>query len=222
MRVFPDHPRARRSRFQLALACGHIGDHECEERMYRQVIAQATAPSEMTTPLLNLAETEMHARDLREAIEDYREAFRLCGFFPSRAETPALILWGLAVALDRAGELHEADEQAHRALEMVQNHIDLLTSKGVYIAPHYEVNWYQALTYASAARPAPTPALRLAHWLQAERHMVRWVTGAEKKKDYWLPIAKARLATYEKARKEAERGQVKPAPTDAPRGDVDL
>jgi tetratricopeptide (TPR) repeat protein len=218
MNEFPDHPQTRRSRFELAIACGHVGDHECEERMYRAVISMSTSPAEIATPALNLAETEMHNRDLRSAIDDYREALRVSGLYPSGPKTPALILWGLSVALDRAGETREADEQVQRALEMAGNRPTVadavLTSEDVFFFPEYEVHWYQALTYAAAARRAPTPKLRLEYWLEAERHMVQWLTGGEKKKDYWLPIAKSRLATYEKARKEAERGQGK-----TPRGD---
>lgn len=211
MRDFPDHPQTRHSRFELAIACGHTGDHECEERMYRAVIAESTSPGEITTPLLNLAETEMHNHELREAIEDYREGFRLCGFYQASYETPALILWGLAVALDRAGEVREADESAQRGTEMAMNSIELLRSKGVFFFPEYEVNWYEGLTLAAAAKRAQVPRERFALWLQAERRMAAWVAGGEKKKDYWLPIAKARLETYTKERKLAEVAAAKSA-----------
>ncbi|MFO0741399.1 MAG: tetratricopeptide repeat protein [Labilithrix sp.] len=211
MADFPTHTLTRHSRFQLAIACGHVGDHECESRMYREIIAHGTAPQEIATPTLNLAETDMHAHELKEAIEGYREALRLCGSYQAGDRTPALVLWGLAVALDRAGEVHEADETAARALSMARNNLHALHDEDVFFFPEYEVLWYDALTYAAAARREQKPKERLELWLRAERFMTAWITGAEraKEKDYWLPVARTRLATYAKERKQAEAAALK-------------
>lgn len=214
MRDFPNHPLARRSRFKLAIECGYIGDHECESRLYREIISQETEPDEIATPTLNLAEADMHHHDLREAIEGYREAWRLSGSYASGALTAALAQWGLAVALDRSGELREADEAAHLAVSTAQNHVEILRTNGIFFFPDYEVTWYEAISYAALARRAPNAKVRLMHWQNAERYMGEWVRGAKRTKDHWLPIAEVRLATYTQERKRAEAELLKTAPAE--------
>lgn len=206
MRDFPNHVLTRKTRFDYAIACGKVGDHECEARVYREILAQETEADERSIPTLNLAETEMHNRELREAIEDYRETYRLCGSFQSGYKTPALALWGLAVALDRAGETREAEEAAAQALAHAGNHTLLLhdVTEGIFFVPEYEVSWYDAITAAAQARRAQGVRERVTHWREAERFMAAWVTGGTRKKDYWLPIAKTRLATYKAERERAE------------------
>jgi tetratricopeptide (TPR) repeat protein len=209
---FPNHPLSREARFTLAIACGHIGDHECESKLYREIIAEEAEPARRVTSMLNLAETEMHAHDLREAIEGYREVYRLCGTFQSAWETPALALWGLAVALDRAGEIQEAQTEAHRALSHAQNHAELLTAENIFFYPEYEVRWYQALTAVAQAKHSSSAKEALMSWQKAERYMQAWIDGATRHKDYWLPIAEARLKTYKAERERAEKQVLKEPP----------
>ncbi|HVH44428.1 MAG TPA: hypothetical protein VM925_18875, partial [Labilithrix sp.] len=70
---FPDHPAVENAWLRLALACGRIGDHPCEQSAYAQVLRIETEAIRRITPTLNLAETKMHLGDLTSAIDGYRE-----------------------------------------------------------------------------------------------------------------------------------------------------
>ncbi len=106
----PDHPAADDGWVRLAFACGYMADHECEQKAYIQVLRRATDEIARATPTLNLAETEMHLGNLREAVEGYREALRIAGRVPT-GETAPLAVWGLAVALDRSGDRLGAEKR---------------------------------------------------------------------------------------------------------------
>lgn len=217
---FPDHPLVQDCLFDLAVSCGHIGDHACEAGLYRKILMSEVEPAARVTPLSNLAETDMHNHDLKEAIAEYREVIRLVGLLPGSEESErGLVLgrWGLAVALDRAGEVHESEAIAELTQENTNNHgAEYLHTRNVFFVPSYEVTWYDAIAHAALARRAKTSYDALAQWQLATRFMTAWVEGAEVAKDYWLPIAKARLATYEAERKKAEAKVAKEAPRVVP------
>ncbi|MBX3258489.1 MAG: hypothetical protein KF782_02145 [Labilithrix sp.] len=203
---FADHPAVDQAWLRLAFACGHLGDHACEREAYVEVLRRETEEIMRATPTLNLAETQMHLGDLKEAIEGYREALRIAGRVPSR-ETAPLATWGLAVALDRSGEGLAAEKEARFALEMQYSMglPRLLRSKDVFFVPDYEIHWYEGLGAAARAREATSPREASALWRQAERSFGEYVRGAEPKHDRWLPIAKARLAEAKAQRARAEK-----------------
>jgi tetratricopeptide (TPR) repeat protein len=211
---FPNDARAEDAWFELAIACGHTGDHECEWKAYQVVLARRTQEGDRMTPLLNLAETDMHNGDLHEAIAGYREVVRLAALYDQGRGTYPLAEWGLAVALDRAGEPTEGEKEARHAQEIATSlqAPQLLQSKGVFFVPDYEVNWYLAITAGAMARTAQSPRVRLALWQESERFWVTWVTGAIKTKDHWLPIAKTRLASAQLERQRAEAAVAKEPP----------
>ncbi|MBX3208994.1 MAG: tetratricopeptide repeat protein [Labilithrix sp.] len=214
VKAFPDHPAVDQAWLRLALACGHLGDHACERRAYVEVLRRETEELMRATPTLNLAETEMHLGDLKEAIAGYREALRIAGRVPAR-ETAPLATWGLAVALDRSGDGLAAEKEARFALEM-QHSMGLprlLRSTDVFFVPDYEIHWYEGLGAAARARAATSPREATAFWGQAERSFGAYVRGAESKHDRWLAIAKARLAEAQAERARAE----KRAPSEKPR-----
>jgi tetratricopeptide (TPR) repeat protein len=210
---FPDHPGVERAWLRLAFACGHLGDHQCERNSYQRVLQIETEEVLRATPMLNLAETQMHLGELKDAIEGYREALRIAGRVPAR-ETAPLATWGLAVALDRAGDRSAAEKEARFALEIERSmgmHL-LLRSEDVFFVPAYEIHWYEGLGAIARARVARSARDAAVLWRQAEKSFGEYVSAAETKNDRWLPIAKSRLA---QAKAERERA-AKLAPREPP------
>jgi tetratricopeptide (TPR) repeat protein len=218
----PDHPAAEEAWSRLAEACGHIGDHACERRSYDMVLRLTTEESDRGTSTLNLAETEMHLGNLKEAIDGYREALRIASRSPGRTlseqRLAPLALWGLAVALDRSGDHVGADREALAVLQMQSSSgmSGLLRSSDVFFFPDYELSWYDAVgATAQARRPGATAADAARSWKAAEEAFARYVQGAERSPtpDRWLELARARHAAAKLEREKAEmrRGKV-PAP----------
>ena len=214
----PDHPAAEEGWARLAEACGHIGDHDCERRAYGEVLRLTTEEGERGTSTLNLAETEMHLGNLKEAIEGYREALRIASRSPSRTLAP-LAMWGLAVALDRSGDRIGADKQALAVLEMQTSSglNGLLRSSGVFFYPDYELGWYDGVgASAQARKPGVTAVEAARQWKIAEAAYAGYILAATRPgaTDRWLDLAKVRHATAKAEREKAEkkRGTVPPRP----------
>ncbi len=212
----PDHPAAEAGWSLLASACGHTGDRDCERRAYNEQLKRATEDIERGTPTLNLAETEMHAGNLREAIDGYREALRIASRYPSLRLAP-LAVWGLAVALDRSGDRLGAEKEARfaRELERSMGMPGLLHDPGhVFFFPSYEIHWYDGLGAAAAAHQATTPNEILRLLRSSEQSFSNYVRFAEiaTRKDHWLELAKLRQATAKAEREKAERKYGKEPP----------
>lgn len=214
----PEHPAAEEAWSRLAEACGHIGDHDCERRAYTMVLRLTTEEADRGTSTLNLAETEMHLGNLKEAMDGYREALRIASRSPSHTLAP-LALWGLAVALDRSGDKVGADKEALAVLQMQTSSglNGLLRSSGVFFFPDYEIHWYDGVgAMAMARRPGATAAETARHWKVAEDAFASYVRGAERSAtpDRWLELAKVRhaAAKVERERAEKRRGKLPVAP----------
>jgi tetratricopeptide (TPR) repeat protein len=221
---FPNHPAVERAWLRLAFACGHIADHTCERNAYFEVLRFETEEIFRATPTLNLAETQMHLGELKDAMEGYREALRIAGRMPTR-ETAPLATWGLAVALDRSGDRIGAEKEARFALEIERSlgMTGLLRSEDVFFVPDYEVHWYEGLGSAARARASTSSREAITLWKAAEKSFGEWVKGAEPKKDQYLPIAKARLAQIKAERERAEKATPRePPPPAEPRDSIKL
>lgn len=206
---WPTHTAAEDAWMMLAFACGKLGDHACERRAYTAFLGLATEDSHRVTAVLNLAETEMHLGRLRDAIDGYREVMRLCNGLPNASgvqTSRALATWGLAVALDRHGSPLEALREARLAVERSgPDGMGLLRSPSVFYVPDYEVSWYEGLGAMAVASQAKSATEAWDLWRFAERSFERWISGAEPKKDRWLPLARAHLARAREERKRAEQ-----------------
>lgn len=226
----PDHPAAEEAWLRLAFACGHVGDHACERRAYLEVLRQVTEEPQRATPTLNLAETEMHLGNLKEAVEGYREALRLASRTHLSRDTAPLAVWGLAVALDRTGDRVSAEKEARFAMELESSsgQRNILHSTNVFFVPAYEREWYDGLGATAAARVEPSATKAAVLWKQAEQHFEAYVKAAEKadagigrrdapaaekdklrEKDRWLDMARARLVTIKTERAKAEKRRAK-------------
>jgi tetratricopeptide (TPR) repeat protein len=217
---FPDHQAVERAWLRLAFACGHLGDHVCERDAYVKVLQIETEEVLRATPTLNLAETQMHLGDLKDAIEGYREALRIAGRVGNNRETAPLATWGLAVALDRAGDRLAAEKEARFALEIERSmgmH-RLLRSEDVFFVPAYEIHWYEGLGSAARARVATSSRDAATLWKQAEKSFSDYIAASEKSKepDRWLPLAKARLRDAKTERESAEKKAPREKPEPSP------
>ena len=221
----PEHPAAEAGWKRLAVACGHTGDRECERKSYGQELRFETDEGERGTPTLNLAETEMHTGNLREAIEGYREALRIAGRVSSRELAPFAV-WGLAVALDRSGDRVGAEKEARfaRELERSMNVPNLLHTDAAFFTPEYEIHWYDGLGAAAVAKQATAPAEIVRLWRSSEQSFASYVRFAEiaKEKDRWLELAKLRLASAKAEREKAEKKYGKEPPRELDENEREL
>jgi tetratricopeptide (TPR) repeat protein len=233
----PDHPLAESGWANLADACGHLGDNECERHSYTSLLALTTDEFAMGGPrrgtaVLNLAEAEMHLGHMKESIEGYREALRLGTRYPYDG-LAQLALWGLSVALDRSGDRADADKEVLRVLEMdsfASGKSALLRDRLVFFYPDYEIHWYDGIGASALARkPSATIAEQARHWKEAEESFASYVAGAQRHAtpehaDRWLDLAKLHYETAkaERERAEKKRGKLPPAPPPADVGETTL
>lgn len=161
----PQHPAAQRAWMTLALAHAKLGHQSSERDAWEQYLPLVVDDRSRASAILNLAEAEMHVGNLVEAVDRYREAVQLAGSLPtspSAVETGILAVWGLAVALDRAGDPRGAIEQATLATRMDPGEALIGHGQNVFFVPAYERLWYLALGATAHAREEtePTAAAR--------------------------------------------------------------
>jgi tetratricopeptide (TPR) repeat protein len=208
----PDHPAMEDGWMILGFSCGHIGDHECERDAYLKVLELETEESGRLTPTLNLAEVEMHAGNLKEAISLYQEALRISARLTASGSN-ALAEWGIAVAYDRAGDRNNAEKSARRAIEISSSlRRDLLNDPSfVFFYPAYEIHYYEGIGAVALARGASSAHDAAIYWGLAERKFEQYVRGAEQTnpKDRFLGAAKARHASCKAEREKAEKKRAK-------------
>ncbi|MDB4945571.1 MAG: hypothetical protein JWP97_5105 [Labilithrix sp.] len=216
LEAFPDDPTAESAWNELAQACGHLADHACERKAYAEVLRRETEDIHRAVPTLNLAETEMHFANLREAIDGYREALRLSGRVPQN-DVGAMAVWGMAVALDRSGDSVTAAKEARFAVELERsmNRVGLLHSRGVFFTPAWEIHWYDGLGASASARTVTDPREALRLWRAAEQSFTSYVRFGEPASDRWVPLAKLRLAAIKTEREKAEKRVQREPPREA-------
>jgi tetratricopeptide (TPR) repeat protein len=206
VREHENHPAALEAMVTLAYSHAKL-DHPREERdAYRLFLTHAVDAGPRATATLNLAEAEMRLGDLKVAVATYEEAIRIANGLPSGSsahETTALAMWGLAVALDRAGESGRARAEAARAASIDPNR-SILGGPQVFFVPAYEIDWYLAVGAAAEAAESTSPHNTFDFRKIAEDHFRAFVTKA-RPDDRWLPLAKARLREAERLRAAAER-----------------
>ena len=141
----PASPVAAHAWFSVAIASARLEDREAEDAAYTKALDRAWMRSLRTTIFMNRGESRMMAGRLAEAVADYRESIRLA----RRPDQASLAWWGLAVALERYGDLPSALDAAGRAWRLFPIALDLPT---VFFVPSYEVHYYRALAAMARAR----------------------------------------------------------------------
>jgi tetratricopeptide (TPR) repeat protein len=153
----PDSPLAVDAWFSLAIAEGKLRHHGAEREAYSHALEHEWQPELEATIVTNRAESTMANGQLRQAMEDYRQAIALS----RSATTQSLALWGLAVATERDGDLPSALELARKASSFrfgPPNHLVVaLDLPSVYFTPDYEEHYYRALATMAEADKEPKP-----------------------------------------------------------------
>lgn len=207
----------------LAIALARLARHEEEVAHYDQAIKLDPDPSAQGVLRANQAEGFMAQGQILEAIRGYRAAL---------AATPTAIvnqggsvttIWGLAVALDRSGDMNGALEHIGRA--RTYDPFDrLLQSSSWFFVPSYDEDWYLALGHWQRAR---TPELSEEERLDAyDSAITSWRSYMNRAPmdDHWLSLAAVRLRICEQERQQARerfaRSRRERAGRPAPRKDL--
>jgi tetratricopeptide (TPR) repeat protein len=218
----PDHPAAADAWIELAYAYAYLDRSRDELTAYDAYLARSPSVIGRATALLNRAEAEMRLGNLEDAIAGYRDAIAVAESISnvtSLNNDDALSHWGLAVALDRSGDLTGGARVAAQAARLdpgvrapwpAGSIIGNETS--VFFVPRYERFYYLGLGMIEHAKQAPDPRGAAALWGKAEFLWAQYVAGAEAwntshkdRPDRWLSLAKAHLTKAQKQRLAAEK-----------------
>ena len=194
-------PAAIRSRAwaSLAVEYAHVGRTRDEIDAYTRALQTEPIPHERARILANRAEGYMLLGDLTAAIEGYRSALALMTLDSFR-RSGATTLWGLAVALDRSGDLDGGLDSVRiaRAYDRMDEQIN---GPGWFYVPEYDRHWYEALGHWSAARLTDLASVRAEAYGRAIAALDAYTARASRE-DKWLPLARARKKQCEKERAE--------------------
>ncbi len=186
----------------LAVCYAHLGRHAPEIEAYDRALAVQPHQDSRAILLANRAEGHMVQGDVISAVRGYRQSLK---------ETPSIrvhlsgvtTLWGLAVALDRSGDLGGALE--HIELARAYDPTDQnLSGPGWFYVPDYDESWYAALGHWSRARLAEDRDVRNEAYREAVAGWRRYINAAPLT-DPWLPLASARLRQCERELQKALR-----------------
>ncbi|MEP7053312.1 MAG: hypothetical protein ABJB12_23315, partial [Pseudomonadota bacterium] len=187
----PSSPLAAQGWFHLAIAASKLGDRAAERLAYVRALDLTWQPELRAKLRVNLADSEMGSADLRGALRDYRLAL-------SESRQPddlSAAYYGLAVALDRSGDLPSALDAAHAAVQIqlpptlfpATNVLDLPST---FFTPSYEIHYYKALGSMAIARQAKEDAARRDALTDAADFWATYLAYAEPAKSPWAPRAR--------------------------------
>lgn len=190
---------------ELAICLARLARHDEEIAAYDLALALEPDPVSHAIILANQAEGQMARGLIIEAVRGYRAALRATSGI-QMADTGVTTLWGLAVALDRAGDLSGALE--HISLARSYDPLDLrINGPSWFFVPDYDEAWYSALGHWQRARDPeggipdadPTDA-RLARQEAYRDAEAAWRSFLARAlpDDPWLPLAGQRLSAIER------------------------
>lgn len=179
---------------ELAVVYARLGRTREEIACYDRALALEPHALSQATMIANQAEAYMSIGDLARAIAGYRAALAtldpLSG--PEVAFYAPTVYWGLAVALDRSGELDAALDAVQRARSYDPADSRLSASSWFYNPPHDEA-WYAALGHLMVARRGPDLDVRQAAYRRAIERFREYVDRAPPD-DRWVPLARSHVA----------------------------
>ena len=175
----PDAPGVVDAIESLSFAYARLDRPKEERATYFAYLATVTDEHAKGTAVLNLAEAEMRLGNLPEAIARYRESVALVagGAGQSSQETTLLATWGLAVALDRAGDPHAAQEEALLGTQLDPGERTLEYGENVFFVPEYERHWYPRAGAGRGGEAGDRAALRRALLGSLREALVRLPEG---------------------------------------------
>jgi tetratricopeptide (TPR) repeat protein len=207
----PDHPAAHSPYVDLANAYAKLDRSVDERRVYERYLPRVTDEASRSIALLNLAEADMHLGDLDAAVTGYRAALEVSAQLPNMIEieqhTGTLARWGLAVALDRSGDVAGGAKEARLAVELDHDMAIIRGSPNVFFSPERERNWYVALGYAEYAKASAEARASATFWRRSEGCWREYIDDvrAHAAADRWVDVARARLERAHAQRVAAEK-----------------
>jgi tetratricopeptide (TPR) repeat protein len=196
----------------LAVSYAYTGQHEPEIKAYGQALLLQPHAEERARLLANRAEAYMAIGEITLALEGYRAALSLLSSVEMIFGLGPTTLWGLAVALDRTGDL-DSGLDAVRLARTYDPKDERIESPSWFYVPAYDKYYYQALGHWSAARVADLNAAKTERYRRAIASWEEYIASAAPE-DKWLPLARVRLRQCEKEREAWLRGLRRK--TDAP------
>jgi tetratricopeptide (TPR) repeat protein len=209
--IAPDHPAALAAYSILANAYAKLDQSNEERRVYARYIPRITDEEGRAIAMLNLAEANMHLGDLDDAVAGYRETINAAAELPNVIEleqkTGLLARWGLAVALDRSGDIAGGAKETKLAVQLDTDMHEIRGGVNVFFAPERERYWYVALGFAEYAKQATEAKTAALLWHRAEGCWREYIQDVRAKAapDRWIDLAHARLEKTHAQRLAAER-----------------
>lgn len=186
----------------LGIAYAKLGARDHEIAAYGEALVHTSVDRGRSLLLSNRAEALMAVGQVSAAVDGYREALSEL----SQVELMAFgstTLWGLAVALDRNGDLEGA--LTHVTLARAYDPIDRrLREPTWFFSPAHDEHWYWALGHQTVARNTADARVRLDALAQAKAEYDSYLARAPAD-DRHRPLAEVRRARVDKALTEELR-----------------
>ncbi|WP_437599538.1 tetratricopeptide repeat protein [Sorangium sp. So ce590] len=208
LRTHPPAPSRADAWHALAVCYARLGRYTEEIKAYDEALALEPHAASRALLLANQAEAYMALGDITSAVEGYRAALAALGSL-DMFRYGVTTLWGLAVALDRSGDLEGALEHIRLARTYDRND-QQINGSGWFYVPPYDEAWYAAVGHWAAARSAELGAARAEAYLRAVDAWASYIARAPGN-DHWLPLAKARRVQCEREREQTLKRLRKPA-----------
>jgi tetratricopeptide (TPR) repeat protein len=204
-----DAPAVLRARVlsELAITYAHVGRIEDEIKAYGEALTVQPIPLDRSTLLANRAEAYMLLGDVTAAVNGYRAALALLGNDWLLAGRGVTTLWGLAVALDRSGDLDSGLESVRLARTYDVRDARINGDDWFYL-PEYDRHWYEALGYWQVARKADAVlSVRADAYGRTLESLGKYLVEGAKHNDRWVPLAWVRLLQCAREREKFLAGQ---------------
>lgn len=184
---------------ELAVAYAHLGRVDDEIRAYGEALKVQPIAHERSRLLANRAEAYMLLGDITAAVDGYRAALALLTADYMMFGSGPTTLWGLAVALDRSGDLDSGLDTV-RVARSYDAQDKAINGPGWFYLPDYDRHWYEALGHWQVARKADVvTSVRVDAYARAVASWEEYLSNATRD-DRWLPLARMRLKQCEKER----------------------
>ncbi|WP_437991724.1 tetratricopeptide repeat protein [Sorangium sp. So ce145] len=195
LRLQPPAPFRADAWHALAVCYARLGRYTDEIEAYDEALVLEPHAASRALLLANQAEAYMALGDITSAVEGYRASLSTLGSL-DMVRYGVTTLWGLAVALDRSGDLEGGIENI-RLARTYDRADQQINGAGWFYVPAHDEAWYAALGHWAAARSAELGAARAEAYLQAVAAWDAYIARAPGN-DHWLPLAKARRAQCER------------------------